>query len=81
MFICFFVCLFIYGFVFFALIIMGHPQEVSLKDSLISDLTWPKYLGSKNVYLLADFLFVYGFVCFFFLIILGYPKEVSLKAL
>ena len=47
MFICLFVCLFIYWFVcFFILIVLGHPQEVTLKVLWRSDLIWLRYLGS-----------------------------------
>ena len=44
MFICLFVCLFVYRCVcFFPLIIVEYPQEVSLKISWRSDLIWLRY--------------------------------------
>ena len=57
---CLFVCLFVCLLtrLFFILIILGHPQEYTLKISRGSDLIWLRYSGSKNVY-----LFVYLFVC------------------
>ena len=56
-----FVCLFIDLFVFI-LIILGYPQEYTLKISWGLDLIWQRYLGSKNVY----FLFVCLLICLFY---------------
>ena len=54
--ICLFVCLFVCWTVcFFTLIILGHPQEYTLKISLGSELIWLRYPGSKK----------WLFVCFF----------------
>ena len=62
---CLFVCLFVYLFVFI-LIIMGHPQEYTLKISWKSDLIWLRYLGSKKLFIcLFVCLFVYRFVFYF----------------
>ena len=75
MFVGFFVCLL--NCLFFVLIIIGHPKEVSLKVSLRSDLIWLRYLGSKNAYLFIC-LFVCLWVCLYFvLFIVGHPQEVS----
>ena len=65
---------------FFILIILGHPQEVTLKILWRSDLIWLRYLGSKKMFIcLFVCLFVYWFVCFFILIILGNPREYTPK--
>ena len=45
LFVCLLICL------IFILIIMGHPQKVTLKILWRSDLIWLRYLGSRNVYL------------------------------
>ena len=60
MFICLCVCLFVYCF--FILIIMGNPQEDSLKVLWRSEWIWLRYLGSQ----MFICFFVYGFVCFLF---------------
>ena len=61
MFICSFVCLKVIMIcLFFVLIIIVHLQEVSLKVFWRTTLIWLRYLGSKNVYLIACL-----FVCFF----------------
>ena len=66
---------------FFVLIIIWHPQEVSLKISWRSDSIWLRYVGSKNVFL-SVCLFVYWFVCFFLIsITLGHQQDISLKIL
>ena len=77
MFICLFVCLFVCSWIclFYAWIILGHPQKVSLKVSWRSELIWLRYSWYKNVYL---------FVCLFdllfcFLIILGHLRDITLK--
>ena len=50
MFIWLFVCLFVSLLtVFFILIILGHPQEVTLKILRISDWIWLRYLGSNKL--------------------------------
>ena len=57
-----FVCLFVYEFVCcFVLIILGHPQEVSLTISSSSDLFWLRFVGS-NFFIC---LFVCSFICLF----------------
>ena len=48
---------------FFIFIILGHPQEYTLKISRGSDLIWLRYSGSKNVYL---------FVCLFVCLLTGF---------
>ena len=50
---------------FFILIILGHPQEYTLKSLWRLDLIWLRYLGSKNIFLFV-WLLVYLFVCFFY---------------
>ena len=64
LFVCLFVCYFIGWFVFI-LIILEHPQEVTLEILWRSDLIWLGYLGSKNVYLFVC-LFVCLYICLFF---------------
>ena len=60
-----FICLIVYRFVcFFVLIFVGHQQKVPLKILWRFNLIWLRYLGSKNVYLFAC-LFVCLFICFF----------------
>ena len=79
LFVCLFVsllnCLF-----FFILIILGHPQEFTLKFSWRSDLIWLRYSGSQKMFIcLFVCLFVCWPVCFFILIILELPQEYTLK--
>ena len=69
MFIYLFLCLFMDLFVFSVLIIVGHPQEVSLKVLWRSDFIWQRHLGSKKVCFFVCFLFV----CCFYFNILGTP--------
>ena len=60
---CLFVCLFVCWPVFFILIILGHPQEYTLKMSQGSKLIWLRYSGSKKCLFVC--LFVYLFVDLF----------------
>ena len=75
-----FVCLFVYRFdCFCVLIFVGHQENVPLKILWRFYLIWLRYLGSKNVYLFYC-LFVCLLICFLFaLIMLGPPQEVTLK--
>ena len=76
-----FICLlarwFVYWFVFFILITLAHPQEVTMKMLWRSNLIWLKYLGSKNCLFVC--LFVCWPVCSFILIILELQQEYTLK--
>ena len=68
MFICLFVRLFVCWTVcFFILIILGHPQEYTLKILWGSDLIWLRYSGSKKCFFVCLFvcLFVELFVFYF----------------
>ena len=65
MFIYLFVCFFMNLFVFFILMILGHPQKVTLKILWRSNLILLRYLGSKNVYMLVC-LFVCLLIFFYF---------------
>ena len=77
MFVYFFVCLLT---CFFILIIVGHPQEYTLKISWRSDLIWLRYIGFLKMFIcLFVSLIVDLFV--FILIILEHPQEYTLKIL
>ena len=76
-----FVCLLVYHFVFFILIILGYPKKYTLKILWRSDLIWLRYIGSKMFICLFVCLFVYRFVCFFVLIFVGHQQKVPLKIL
>ena len=60
-----FVCLFVelLNCLFFILIILGHPQEYTLKILWGSDLIWLRYYGSKKT--------VYLFICLFVCLLVG----------
>ena len=77
LFVCVFVFFIVYWFVgFFILIILGHPQEVTLKILWISGRD---IKDLKIVYLFVC-LFVYLLtILFFILIILELPQEYTLK--
>ena len=77
-------CLFVYFFVcllvclFFILIILGYPQEYTLKISWRSDMIWLRCIGSKNVYL---FVCLFIDLSVFVLIIVGHPQKAPPKIL
>ena len=72
LFVCLFVCLMIDLFVSY-FFILGHPQEVTLKISWISNLIWLRYLGSLKMFIYFCLFIFYGFVYLFFFS-LFYPR-------
>ena len=73
LFICMFYGLFVYEFVFFVLIIVGHPQKVPLEILWRSNLIRLTYLGSKTMFIC---LFVCLLTCIFYFNHLGTPTEI-----
>ena len=77
MFVCLFVCLL--NCLFFILIILGHPQEYTLKISWGSDLIWLRYSGSKKCLFVCLFVRLFVDLFVFYCNHLGTPTGIYPK--